>query len=588
MIKIWIHHLIRDIRYAFRMLTKNPSFTAIVMLTLVLGIAANTTIFSWISAILLDPIPGAVRTGELVSVMKGEWSEHPTPPLSYPDYSDLRERSASFSGILAYHNEFAAITDRSKPERVYGSLVSANYFEVLGVKPFLGTVFPPEEEEQPGRSASIIISHGLWQRRYGADPAIVGKLIHVNRRLGTVIGVTPPGFRGCMPGLREDLWTPLAYRGEQLGECGSCWLNVLGRLKPGIDRRQAETELGIQMKRIAERFPESHRGPQQITLDPMWRSPFGANVYLAKTFPMLLAQAVVLLLLACANVANLLLVRSVARRREIAIRISLGAGRFRLIRGLFLESLLLALFSGVFAMLVTFWTSGTILSLIPSTTLPLAFDVNANRAIILSSFIVSLITSMIFGVLPAMRSSKFSPVEVLKDESGSVSAGFRKSRLASTLVVAQISFSLLLLIVAGLFVRTLQKAEQQDPGFDPDRVLLASYDLDSNGHTVAEGNAFNRQLLDGLEALPGVESATIADFSPLSFSIHSEVYQVDGYDPQPHESMEISCAFVGPNYFRTVRTDIVSGREFSPQDTENAALVVVVNEAFVDRLLARK
>ncbi|MBN1568054.1 MAG: ABC transporter permease [Acidobacteria bacterium] len=575
--------LVQDVRYAFRVLAKNPSFAAIVVITVALGIAANTTILSWISTTILDPVPGASHTNELVTVMRGERSEHPTPPFSYPDYVDLREKSASFSGLLAYHDEFYSLTDSSKPERVYGAHISANYFEVLGVKPFLGSNFLPVEEEKPGRTPSVVISYGLWQRRFGSDPTVIGKPIRINRNLCTIVGVAPPGFEGCKTGLRTDLWAPLVYRGAQVNERAYLWLNVLGRLKPGIERRQAEAELDLQMRRIAEQYPESHRGPNQITLDPLWRSPFGINVYFYKTLPVLLALAAALLLLACANVANLLLVHFVARRRELAIRLSLGSSRTRLMRQLILECLLLALAGGGLAALLSFWTAGALISFIPFTSLPLTLDKRADQLILLAAIFISLITSLICGILPAWRSSKASPVEVLKEEAGSVSAGFHKSRLARTFVVVQISLSLLLLVCAGLFVRSLQKAEQQDPGFDPNNVLLASFDPSLAGYTRDQVFAFGRQLIAEIEALPGVESATIADFSPLSFTIHSDIYQVDGYEPQQQESMEISRALVGPNYFKTIRTDLVAGRDISLQDTMASQRVAVVNEAFVAR-----
>ena len=575
--------LFQDLRYACRMLVKNPAFAAIAILTLALGIAANTTIFSWISATILDPVPGAGRTSDLVTVMRGERSEHPTPPFSYPDYVDLRERSASFSGLLAYHDDFVSLTGTGKPERVYAALISANYFEVLGVRPILGSGFLQVEEEKPGRTPSVLISYGLWQSHFGADRSVIGKAIQLNRQLCTVVGVTPPGFQGCKSGLRTDLWAPLVYRGAQVNERGSFWLNVLGRLKPGIDRRQAEAELDIQMRRIVEQFPDSHRGPNQITLDPLWRSPFGANVYLYKTLPMLLALAAVLLLLACANVANLLLVHSVARRREIAIRLSLGANRPQLIRQLLVESLLLALAGGALAMLLTVWTAGTFASFIPPTSLPLALNGRLDRSVVIATFVISFLTAVIFGTLPALRSSKLAPVEVLKEEGGSVSAGLHKSRLASALVTAQISLSLLLLICAGLFIRSLQIARRLDPGFDPNQVLLASYELEPAGYSRAQGIAFDRQLLSKLEALPGVESATLADFSPLSFTIHSDIVQLDDYVPQPRESMEISRALVGPNYFRTMRTALGAGRDFTLQDTENSQPVAIVNDALVGR-----
>jgi predicted permease len=575
--------LLHDIRYSFRVLAKNPGFAAIAILTLALGIAANTTIFSWISATILDPVPGTGRTSDLVTVMRGERSEHPTPPFSYPDYVDLRERSESFSGLLAYHDEFVSLTGTGKPERIYGALISADYFEVLGVRPILGSGFLPAEEEKPGRTPSVIISHGLWRRRFGGDPLIVGKPIQLNRQLCTVVAVAPAGFQGCKSGLRTDLWAPLVYRGAQVNERGSSWLNVLGRLKPGIDRRQAEVELDIQMRRIAGQYPDSHRGPNQITLDPLWRSPFGANVYLYKTLPMLLALAAALLLLACANVANLLLVHSVARRREIAIRLSLGANRPRLIRQLLVESLTLALAGGAVAVLLTIWTAGTFASFFPSADLPLALNGRADRPVLVAAFAISLLSAMIFGTLPGLRASKIAPVQILKEEGGSVSAAPHKSRLTSTLVAAQISLSLLLLICAGLFVRSLHKAQQQDPGFDPDQVLLASYELGPAGYSREQGVAFDRELLSKLEALPGVESATLADFSPLSFTIHTDIVQPDGYVSQPRESMEISRALVGPNYFRAIRTALTAGRDFLSQDSETSQPVTIVNQAFAER-----
>ncbi len=579
-----MQYLLQDIRYARRMLVKTPAFTVVAVLTLALGIAANTTIFSWINATILDPIPGIERTSGFVTVMRGERSEHPTPPFSYPDYVDLRERNASLSGLLAYRDDFVSITDSVKPERIYAAMISANYFEVLGVKPILGSVFLAVEEEKPGRTPPVIISHGLWQRRFGADYQIVGKAIQLNRQVCTVAGVAPPAFQGCKSGLRTDLWVPLAYGGgAQLKERGSFRLNVLGKLRPGMDRRQAEIELDMQMRRIAEEYPDSHRGPNQVTLDPLWRSPFGANVYLYKTLPMLLALALVLLLLACANVANLLLVRSVARRREIAIRLSLGASRLRLTGQLLVESLLLALAGGVLAMLLTVWTAETFASFIPVTTLPLTLNGRADHVVILAAFLISLITAVAFGILPAARASKLASAEVLKEEAGSVSVGLHKSRLTSALVVAQIALSLLLLICAGLFVRSLQNAQRLDPGFDPNRVLLATYDLAPAGYSRAQGIAFDQQLVSRLAALPGVESATVADFSPLNFTLHTDLVRPDAYEPRPGESLEVSRALVGPDYFRTMRIPLNAGRDFSPMDGENAQPVAVVNQAFVER-----
>ena len=576
--------LLQDLKYGLRMLAKNPGFTAIVVLTLALGIGANSTIFSWISSTLLDPIPGVADTSDLVSVMRGERSEHPTPPFSYPDYVDLRARSQSLSGVLAYHDDFVSLTGTPKPERVYGADVSADYFDVLGVRPILGRGFQAREEENPGGLLAVVISYSLWQTHFGADSSVIGKTIQINRHLGTIVGVAPRDFQGCKTGLRTDLWFPLVYWGGGFRERGNYWLQVLGRLKPGIDRRQAEKELNLQMQRIVEQFPDSHRGPNQITLDPLWRSPFGANVYMYKGLPMLLALASVLLLLACANVANLLLVRSVARRREVALRLAMGAGRWRLVRQLLVESLLLALLGGGVALLLTRWTAGTLAAFFPPTAnVPISINGHADRTVLTVTILISIFSAMVFGILPALRASNLAPIAVLKEEAGSMSGGIYKSRLSRTLVVAQISLSLLLLICAGLFARSLRNAQRVDPGFDPNHVLLASYELGPVGYSEADGIAFHRQLLAKLSALPGVESATLADFSPLSFSLHSDDVLPDGYVPKPGESMEVSRAIVGPNYLRTMRIPIIAGYDFSEQDTEKVQRVAIVNQAFVDR-----
>jgi predicted permease len=574
--------LFQDVRYGIRMLARSPGFTTVAVITLALGIGANSTILSWINSTLLDPIPGARDTSELVSVMRGERSEHPMPPFSYPDYVDLRARTRSFSGLLAYNQDFVSLTGSGKPERILGMYVSGDYFDVLAVQPILGRGFQPAEEEKPGSTPAVVISYALWQSHFGADPSVIGKSIQINQILCTIAGVAPPKFRGSAPGVRSDIWLPLIYAANH-HQRDHFWLNVLGRLKPGVSRQQAELELDLQMRGIVKQFPDLHRGPNQITLDPLYRSPFGANVYIYKTLPMLLALAAVLLLLACANVANLLLVRSVARRREIALRASLGAGRSRLVRQLLVESLVLALLGGGVALLLTSWTAGTFAAFFPPTTLPLAINGRTDRMVVSVTVIISVLTALIFGILPALRASSLAPVSVLKEEASSMSGGIHKSRLSRGLVVAQISLSLLLLICAGLLTRSLENAQHEDPGFDPDHVLLASYELGPLGYSEAQGIAFHRQLLSKLSALAGVKSVTLADFSPLSFTIHTDSILPGDYLPQPGESMLVSRAIVGPNYFRTMRTELLAGREFTEQDAEKSQQVVIVNEAFVKR-----
>jgi predicted permease len=456
------------------------------------------------------------------------------------------------------------------------------------VRPALGRTLLPTLSNERSGVAEAVIGYDLWQNRYAGDSAIVGKTIQINLHPYTIVGVAPKGFHGCASGLRSQVWIPLGmdslvWGSNRINQRDTQWLNVLGRLKPGVNASQAAGELNVLMQQIVERFPVEHQGPNQISTDPLWRSPFGANVYFYGTLPILLALAAVLLMLACANVANLLLVRSVARRREFAIRLSMGADRWRVVRQLLVENLLIALAGGVAAIVITLWSANTLSYFLPSTTLPLALNGRVDGAVLLAAFLVSVLTAAISGVIPALRCSSLSPVAVLKDESLSTSGGISKSRLTGGLVVAQIALSLLLLACAGLFVRSLQNAQKTNPGFDPDGVLLTSIDLDSMGYNFAQTSEFDRRLLEHLKQLPGAQSVTIADFSPLSFSIHSDVVQPAGYVPRLRESMEVDRGLVGPGYLATLRTPLLAGREFTLADDAKSESVAIVNKALVDR-----
>ena len=583
-----VEDALHDLRYALRQLLRTPGFTLAAVLTLALGIGANSTIFSWISSTLLNPIPGVSYTGNMVTIMRGERTEHPTPPLSYPDYVDLRDNTKSLSGLLGFHDDFMTITGASKPTRIYGALVSANYFDVLGVHPLLGRMLLDAPQNEKASAPEAVLAYDLWRTRYAADPAIVGKTIQINLHPYTIVGVAPKGFQGTKSGLRTDVWLPLAMMSQvwswnPIDDRSAPFLNVLGVLRAGMDQHQAENELNVLMQRIVAQYPNDHQGQNQISLDPLWRSPFGANVYLSGTLPILLALAAVLLLLACANVANLLLVRSVARRREFAIRVSMGASRWRLVRQLMIENLLIAAAGGVLALLGTVWTARTLASFLPPTTLPLTVNGSVNRSVLLATILISILAAVVSGVIPALRASAISPISVLKDEALSISGGLSKSRLASGLVVAQVAMSLVLLACAGLFFRSLDKAQHDDPGFDANNVLLATYDLGPLGYSDARGIEFNRQLLLSLQALPGVRSATLADFSPLSFTIHSEDVMPQGYVPRLHESMEVDDGRIGTGYFATLRTPLLAGRDFNEQDGPETQQVAIVNQAFVNR-----
>lgn len=577
-----------DVRYALRQLRSSPGFTLTAVLTLALGIAAASTIYSWINSTLLDPIPGVAHTGNMVTIQRGERSEYPTPPFSYADYVDLRDGTTTFSGLLGYHDDYMALTGNGKPIRVYGALTTANYFEALGVKPILGRSLSDTAANERAGAAEVVLGYDLWQHQFGGDPAIVGKTIQINLHAYTIAGVAPRGFEGCKSGLRTDLWIPLGMDREvwgsaRIGDRGVSWLNVLGALRPGVNRRQAENELNLLMQRIAERYPDSHQGNNRISFDPLWRSPFGANVYLSGTLPILLGLACVLMLLACANVADLLLVRSVARRREFAIRLSMGASRWRLVRQLMAENLMIALAGGAVALAITLWTSRTLGSFLPSNALPLDIHGSVDGKVLLATFLVACLTAVLSGAVPAMRASALSPVSVLKDEALSTSGGLGKSRLASGLASAQIALSLILLACAGLFVRSLVNAEKSYPGFDANHVLLVSFDLDPIGFSDEKAVEFDRQAVERVRALPGVESVALADFSPLSFTIHSDGVIPEGYVPRVHESVEADRGNAWPGYLRTMRTPLLEGRDFTEADNADAQRVAIVNKAFADR-----
>src|SRR6266849_6144283 len=577
----------QDVRYSLRMIAKAPGFAVIAILTLALGIGANTTIFSWINSALLNPVPGLASPSEVVALTLSKPGDNPFP-CTYPDVEAIRDGQQSFTGIAACGFAQMSLTGKAKPERVWGMLASANYFDVLGVRPILGRGFLPVEDEKPGGAPVAVISYRLWQTHFGANPNIVGQTIEINQHRYTIVGVTPAVFQGSQTGVRTEIWVPIMMEaqlnslGDLLHDHHEFWLLAFGRLKPGVVREQAQEEMTLRLKPEVKNYPEEHKGHDSVTVYPLWRNPFGLNYFLSTLLPTLMAIAGLVLLLACANVANLMLVRSMGRRREIAIRMSLGASRWRLVRQLLVESLMLALAGGAVAWLITLWTSGTIMKFLPATDFPLSLIVRADRTVLLATMVISVLTGVIFGILPALRTSSVAPVTVLKEDTGAASGGLRKARLASGLVVAQISLSLLLLICAGLFIRSFLSAQQIDPGFNPHNVLIASYDLFTAGYSHASGAEFDRQLVAKLEALPGIQSVALSSRVPLAFGGGSTSVKPEGYVSQANESMETKVAIITPNYFQTMQIPMVKGRDFTLQDMKNSQRVVIVSEAFVN------
>ena len=586
----WIplERLGQDLRYAVRILVKNFSFTVFCVLTLALGIGATSTIVSWINGTLLNPIPAAQRTREIVSLTRGDLSDSPTPPYSYPDLLDLKRQNTSFVGLLGYHNQPMGLTGNGRPVRVWVTYVTADYFRILGVVPAMGRVFSGDEDAAPGSGAVTVLNYAVWQAQFGGDPSIIGRTIHINRHPVTIIGLAPKQFQGAMPAVRSDLWLPLTMDQVITGDRrildrGTSWLNVLGRLAPGVTRVTAEQEMNALVQRLVQQYPNDHRSPNQVVLDPMWRSPFGGNVYFAALLPVLLGMAVLVLLLACANVANLLLVRAIGRRKEIAIRLAVGCTRGRLIRQFLIEAILIAVAGGMVASLLTRWTSGLLADFVPSTR-DVAIGINAtlDGFVVTATFLVALFSTIVFGIVPALRAVHVDPITTIKEEAGSTAGGVGRSRIAWALVVTQVSLSLLLLISAGLFVRSLQNAQRLNPGFDPHNVMTAAFDLWPAGYSSSTGTALQKEVLRKVAALPGVEAVTMTDWLPLGFTRRTTNVNVDGYVPQEHESMEIRIANVGPAYLRTLRNPILAGRDIAATDVPGSQPVAIVNRAFAD------
>jgi predicted permease len=583
MISFW-----QDVRYSLRMIAKEPGYAATAILTLALGIGANTTIFSWINSTLLNPIPGLANPHEVVSLTLSRPTEN-SFPFTYPDFVAMNDGQRSFTGITASETLPMSLTGKDKPERIWGMVTSANYFSVLGVRPVLGRGFLPAEDEKPEGAPVAVISHRLWQTHFARNPDIVGRTIEINQHPYTIVGVAPAEFQGSQTGLRSEIWVPimmiqqLTERGDLIHDHHYFWLFALGRLKPGVTPEQAQEEVTQRLKREVTNYPEEHKGHESVTVYPLWRSPFGVNQIFSLLLPMLMSIAGFVLLLACANVANLMLVRSVARRREIAIRMSLGASRWRLVRQSLVESLLLALTGGAAACVITLWTAGTLMKFLPAMDFPVSLSIQTDRSVLLAALVISVLTGVIFGILPALRSSGAAPVGVLKEDAGSVSSGLHKARLASGMVVAQISLSLLLLICAGLFIRSFLSAQQINPGFNTHNVLIASYDLFTAGYSPENGAEFDRQLVAKLESLPGVQSVALSSRVPMGFGGASTSVKPEGYIPQAHESMETQVAIVTPDYLKTMQIPILKGRDFTLRDKKDSQRTVIVSQTFVDR-----
>ncbi len=577
----------RDIKYGTRLLVKNPGFALVAVLTLALGLGANTTIFSWLNSVLINPIPAARDQSELVIVVP----RSPTfrvSSFSYPDFVDYRKENTVFQGFAIH--DFAAVNlgGDANPERVYAEIVSANFFDVLGVRALHGRTFLAEEDAGFGGHPVMVISYPLWQRRFGGDPDVVGKTVPVNRMPYTIVGVAPRGFQGGEIALGFDAWIPLTMDplvsgSDRYKNRGNHSYASLGRLKPGVSLQQAQAALEVIARQLAKQYPETN-DKWSVTVFPLWKAPYGAVEVLGTVLTVLMGTVGVVLLIVCANVANLLLARAARRRREIAIRLALGASRSRLLRQLLTESLLLSLLGGLAGIVVSCWTSSLLMLLSPPTSLPVRVQSGVDGRVVLFALVLSVVTGMIFGLAPALQSSRVSIVSSIKEESVTPGWKWRKAWLRNSLAVSQIALSMVLLIAASLFIQSLDYARRIQLGFQPRNVLLAEADLFPNGYNRDKGCLFYEQLLEKTEALPGVRGATLARRVPLGFGgQQSSTIQVEGYNPAKDETVWNCIERVGRDYFRLMEIPIVRGRDIDRRDSNDAAPVAVINETLARR-----
>ena len=574
-----------DTRYALRMLAKSPMLTAIVTLTLALGIGANTAIFGIVNGLLLRPLP--VKSPQQIMVLAAK-VQGDTPgifTLSYPQLADFRKQADAFSDLFASAVDLGGLSFDGKGNQFLYCRVTGNYFSALGVQAALGRLFLPTEGEAGGRDPYIVLGYSFWQKRFGGDASVVGRQALIDGQEATIIGVAPMGFHGTNFALDFDGYLPMNMRPHE--DAAKFWsdrtsrpLIVMGRLKRGVSLRQAQISMNVVSGRLAEQYPATDRGvtvrviPERLARP----QPFANNIvpFVAGIF---LVLAALVLLLACVNVANILLVRATMRQREMAIRAALGAGRGRLIRQMLTESIMLALFGGAGGLVVGVWASGAIASLLPASRFPVRLDFSFDWRVFAYAMAAALLTGTLMGVWPALRAGRADVNGVLHGGGRSDTAGVGRHRVRSVLVVAQVGGSLVLLIVAGLFVRTLFRAQRAYLGFDPNNVLNLTLDPREVGYDEARTKSFYRDLEARVRALPGVQSASLASSVPMGNGNYGSSIYIEGHTLAPGQQPPVVIYNrVDAPYFDTMRVPLLRGRAFRENDDEKAPLVAIVNQ----------
>jgi len=586
----FLEAFLQDVRFAFRILRRNPGFSLLAIFCLTLGIGANAAVFSWMEGLLFRPYPTVSHQERLLAITGTARGESEDEALSWPDFLDLQRNSTLADSFFVSKIMGTTLSIGDRAERTTGSIVSANYFDALGVHPILGRAFEPGEDAGRGAHPVTVISYQLWKGRFNGDPQIIGKTQRLNGVLHTIIGVAPEGFYGTFVGWAMQFWVPASMEdtfeagGYKLEDRGARWIEAYVRLKPGVTRDQAQQEVSAIAKRLALDYPATNRG-RGIKLWALWQTPFNNAGTLLPTLAVMLAVVAFVLLIACANVGNLMLVRSFARRREMSVRVAIGAARGRLLSQLLTEGLILAALAAAGGLAVAHWCRHLLVFLLPArggVTMHLPGELDWR--VLSLSVGVCLVSVLFFSLLPAIQTSKIDTASVLKSETAGVVGGTRKSWIRASLVLVQVSLSFVLLVGAGLLMLSLQRIRSASPGFSTQGVLVTGIDLVGPGYDAPRAKVFQDDLISRVQALPGVESAAFARVTPLGNGTFSSApISVDGYLPPPDQQPTVEYNQVGPGYFSTLAIPLISGREFALNDNETAPLVAVVNEAMAEK-----
>jgi len=590
-----MNNILRDLRYGLRTLTRNPGFTAVAVLTIGIGIGASTTIFSWMRPMLLNPLPGATQAERIVAIENTAPDGEPLT-TSYLDFRDFRDNLKLVNLVTARLGNVFSVGDAPNTTQVWGEMVSGNFFDMLGIQPEAGRFFSDaERDDAQNAHAVVVISHSYWKNQYHSDGSAIGATLRINRTPFTIIGVSPEGFHGTRSGLDYEMWMPVTMYG-QLTHTGTWMLRdrntrnyiMYARLAPGVTMEQARSEVQALANRMAVADADSNQG-NGATVLPVWQAHFGTQSILLTPIAILMGASGVVLLIVCANLANLLLARATGRLKEFSVRLAMGARPMRLIQQLLTETLLMAVAGSVCGLMLANLLGGALRWLLPGVARPVMLQPPLDGQVLAFTTALAFGVAILAGLAPALHASRANVNEMLQEGGRSGSSGAHSHRLRGLLVTSEVALAVIALVGAGLFLRSFETARSMDPGFRPEGVALARFDFSTAGYDARQTDSFCRRLREELERHPGVTTVSYDDSAPLGFSGGNwETLEVEGYVPGANENMKIYRDLISPGYFETMKIPLVEGRDFDLRDDATSLRVMIVNQEFVRRFLANR